>query len=178
MKEVKLKRYACPFKTIPFGNYIQSPIGLVPKDNGLNTCLIFHLSYPRTSNSPSVNANTPQNLCRVKYPDITDAIRMCLDEAGGEKRPVYIARSDVSAAFRNLGVSRKYWKYLVMKARSPFDKNWYFFFDKCLAFGASISCAHYQKVSDALTHIVRYHTQKNTVNYLDNNFFCALLRLL
>ena len=35
MKEVKLKCYAGPYKTIPFSeDYIQSPIGLVPKDNG------------------------------------------------------------------------------------------------------------------------------------------------
>ena len=31
MKEVKAKRFAGPFKNIPFENYIQSPIGLVPK---------------------------------------------------------------------------------------------------------------------------------------------------
>ena len=31
MKEVKLNRYASPFQTIPFENYMQSPIGLVPK---------------------------------------------------------------------------------------------------------------------------------------------------
>ena len=46
MKEVKELRYAGPFKKIPFENYIQSPIGLVPKDGGKDTWLIFHLSYP------------------------------------------------------------------------------------------------------------------------------------
>ena len=48
MKEVKLRRYAGPYKNIPFDNYIQNPIGLVPKDNGRDTRLIFHLSYPRS----------------------------------------------------------------------------------------------------------------------------------
>ena len=48
MKEVKLKRYAGPFKEIPFQNFVQSPIGLVPKDGGHDTRLIFHLSYPRS----------------------------------------------------------------------------------------------------------------------------------
>ena len=46
MKEVKLKRYAGPFETIPFENYIQSPIGLIPKDSGKDVRLIFHLSHP------------------------------------------------------------------------------------------------------------------------------------
>ena len=31
MKEVKLKRVAGPFENIPFTNFIQSPVGLVPK---------------------------------------------------------------------------------------------------------------------------------------------------
>ena len=47
IKEVALSRYAGPFENIPFTAYIQSPIGLVPKDNGTKTRLIFHLSYPR-----------------------------------------------------------------------------------------------------------------------------------
>ena len=46
MKEVKLKRYAGPFDRPPYENYIQSPIGLVPKDSGKSVRLIFHLSYP------------------------------------------------------------------------------------------------------------------------------------
>ena len=45
MKEVQLKRVAGPFKEIPYEHYIQSPIGLVPKDSGTKTRLIFHLSY-------------------------------------------------------------------------------------------------------------------------------------
>ena len=62
MKEVKLGQYAGPYKMIPFDNYIQSPIGLVPKDNGINTRLIFHLSYPRNGKTPSVNGHTPRHL--------------------------------------------------------------------------------------------------------------------
>ena len=64
MKEVKEERYAGPFEKIPFEHYIQSPIGLVPKDWGKDTRLIFHLSYPRDGKS-SVNANTPSELCSV-----------------------------------------------------------------------------------------------------------------
>ena len=34
MKAVKEKRYAGPFTKPPFNEFIQSPIGLVPKDGG------------------------------------------------------------------------------------------------------------------------------------------------
>ena len=61
MTEVKEKRFARPFRKIPFENYFQSQIGLVPKDKGKKTRLIFHLSYPRTDKS-SVNANIPYSL--------------------------------------------------------------------------------------------------------------------
>ena len=90
MKEVKEKRYAGPFEQIPFDNYIQSPIGLVPKDGGKDTRLIFHLSYPRDGSS-SVNANTPTELCLVKYPDFNEAIKLCLKE--GNKKPMGFMQS-------------------------------------------------------------------------------------
>lgn len=73
MKEVQAKRYAGPFNKIPFEHYIQSPIGLVSKDGGKDVRLIFHLSFPRNGDT-SVNANTPKDLCKVKYPDFCKAI--------------------------------------------------------------------------------------------------------
>ena len=72
MKEVKLKRYAGPFKNIPFEeDFIQSLLGLVPKDNRTDMRLIFHLSHSRkcvNGESMSVNGNTPGHLCKVKIP--------------------------------------------------------------------------------------------------------------
>ena len=75
MKEVGLGRYASPFESIPFPYYIQSPIGLVPKDGGKATRLIFHLSYPRGSGL-SVNENTPKSKTKVVYPEFDDAVRL------------------------------------------------------------------------------------------------------
>ena len=34
IKEVRLGRFAGPYTRIPFANFVQSPIGLVPKSNG------------------------------------------------------------------------------------------------------------------------------------------------
>ena len=47
MKEVRLKRYTGPYVELPYESFIQSLIGLVPKDGGKTTRLIFHLSHPR-----------------------------------------------------------------------------------------------------------------------------------
>ena len=173
MKEVKEKRYAGPYKQIPFENYIQSAIGLVPKDGGRKTRLIFHLSHPRDrSKGDSVNGNTPEYLTKVNYKTFDDAVVLCLKEGPG----CYLAKSDMTSAFRHLAMKRKYWKYLVMKAKSPIDHQWYYFVDKCMPFGASISCSHFQEFSDAVAHIVQTFTRKANINYLDDFFFTALLK--
>ena len=96
MKEVKAQRYAGPFEEIPFEYFIQSPIGLIPKDGGKDTRLIFHLSYPRSRNI-SVNANTPKDMRTVAYPDFNDAIQLCIKAGKG----CNIAKSDMKSAFRN-----------------------------------------------------------------------------
>ena len=171
MKEVKLKRYAGPFTSIPYKNYIQSPIGLVPKDNGKDVRLIFHLSHPRKG-TESVNFNTPKEKCRVRYPEFSKAIELCL--AAG--RSCKLSKSDFKSAFCNVGLKSSQWKWLIMKADSPFNRKTYFFVDKCLPFWASISCAMFQAISDAVAHIVKVRARKDNINYLDDFLFVALLR--
>ena len=83
MKEVKLGRYAGPFSSVPYDNFIQSLVGLVPKDNGAKTRLIFHLSYNFKRNGKpnacnSVNHHTLAELCSVRYKDLDQAIKACL----------------------------------------------------------------------------------------------------
>ena len=174
MKEVKLGCYAEPFEEIPFDSYIQSPIGLVPKDGGKQTRLIFHLSYTRSGEEKeSVNACTPPESCKVKYCDFDMAIKRCLEEG----KSCSLSKSDFQSAFRNLGILRKHWKYLVMKAKDPKDSKWYFFVDKCLPFGASISCV-FQAFSDSVAHIMKHRTGKELVNYLDDFLFIALMAYL
>ena len=77
MKEVKLGRVAGPFEKIPFKNYIQSPIGLVPKagGDGNGTRLIFYLSYDfKRDGLKPLNHFTPDELCMVKYCDLDFAV--------------------------------------------------------------------------------------------------------
>ena len=120
-----------------------------------------------------MNANTPIDLCKVTYPDFNEAIQICLREGKGYK----IAKSDMKSAFKNLGIKRKHWKYLVMKAESPIDGKTYYFVDKCLPFKASMSCSHFQKFSSALKHVVQNRTKNQLVNYMDDFLIAALLKL-
>ena len=133
MKEVKDGRVAGPFDEIPFRDFIQSPIGLVPKAGG-KTRMIFHLSYDFKTNSgrrvQSLNTGTPKHLCHIKYNDLDVAVRQCLhlvkefcQEFGDETEVpvVFLGKTDLSSAFRVLPLKIRCLCWLVFKAIDPCD---------------------------------------------------------
>ena len=177
IKEVKLGQFAGPFKDIPFEHYVQSPIGLVPKAGGQQR-LIFHLSFDfgPEDRQKSINHHTPEPLCSVKYNDLDDAILNSLHLlAECDSSVVYYAKTDVRSAFRIVPLKVKLFCLLVMMVRNPQTGEPEFFADKCLPFGASISCVLFQKVSDALKWITEYkiRQKKRITNYLDDFLFLA-----
>ena len=190
MTETKAKRFAGPFDCIPFDNYVQSPVGLVPK-SGNKTRLIFHLSYDfKMSGNKSVNHYTVHNYCTVKYNDLDAAVRTCLCLLSlckqNDSGTIWFGKSDLKSAFRLLGLSPKVWWLLFMKVVNPKTGKTVYFFDKCLPFGHSISCALFQKFSNALPHIfkftIRLKVQNEALyialtNYLDDFLMAALTKL-
>ena len=188
IKEIKLKRVAGLYRQIPFENYMQSPIGLVPKDNGTKTRLIFHLSYEFKDEMGSLNGNTLEHLCSVKYNDFDHAVNNCLQlierfkkENPGQTTPViYFGKTYIQSAFRILGLKRSCWNWLVMMARNPQTGEIFYFVDKCLPFGVSKSCALFQEFSDALNFLFEYlvKLKKQSTNYLDDFLFLALSRII
>ena len=64
-----------------------------------------------------------------------------------------------------------------MSAQNPITNQWVYFVDKCLPFGASISCSHFQRVLNALNHMVKVKTKSSPTNYLDDFLFYALSKL-
>ena len=108
----------------------------------------------------------------MKYPSFDEAVRICLAEGKNCK----IVKSDMSRAFRNVLMRKDQWYLLVMKAKHPLTKKTYYFMDKCLPFGSSISCAIFQRFSNAVAHLVKWQSKKANVNYLDDFLFTALLK--
>ena len=176
MKEVKLQRYAGPFtkEQIPYDHYVQSPIGLVPKAGG-KTRLIFHLSYQFTNGNPSVNAATPKHLCTVKYKDLDQAVRNSIEMLNklGWSTTLFYGKTDLVSAFRILPIKPGQRFLLLLKAKHPRTKTWFYFIDKCLPFGSSISCAHFQLFSDALATILEHQLNIRVTNYLDDFLFIS-----
>ena len=218
IKEVKLGRVAGPFDEVPFDNFIQSPIGLVPKA-GNKTRLLFHLSYDfgEQMQDKSLNFHTPDEPCSVKYSDLDEAVANCINakqqqhgrdatsitqvtgaqavkrpschedsnqniqfDEMSEYKPIYMGKTDVQSAFRLVPLSRLCFCWLVMAAVSPFTNKLQYFVDKCLPFGASISCAIFQRFSNALKHLINFQssTSRCVTNYLDDFLFVSYCRNL
>ena len=72
----------------------------------------------------------------------------------------------------------------MFKAQDPRDGRTKYFVEKCLPFGASISCSHYQRFSNALKFLLDKRTLrlngtgKASSNYLDDFLFMAICRWL
>ena len=113
MKEVKLKRVAGPFDSIPFDNYIQSPIGLMPKSGSDQARLIFHLSYDFKDGLRSVNFHTPKKRCSVHYRDLDCAVETYIQLA----KEIIFGESDkcddvIDCAHRSNEIKTKESQYL------------------------------------------------------------------
>ena len=189
MKEVKESRYAGLYNNLNevFTNYIQSPLGLVPKSGSKSkTRLIFHLSYDFGSMESQrfVNYYTPKHLYMVKYQDLQKAIQnsiQLLQEAGIEHGTVFYGKTDCSNAFCLVPLLISQCFLLGMMAIHPQTGKKQYFIDKCLPFGSSRSCAIFQEFSDALAFIAIVKMIRDQIvdnpaltNYLDDFLFVAL----
>ena len=75
--------------------------------------------------------------------------------------------------------------WLILKASHPQTELTYFFIDKCLPFGANVSCALFQSFSDALVYLAEKKLMIQGLmifvpitNYLDDFLFIAFLENL
>ena len=182
MKEVKEHRYVGPYESPPFENFIQSPIGLVPKANK-KTRLIFHLSYDfgKDPEQKSFNFHTPDELCSVRYNELDHVVRTCLKlidkakEMGIMRPQIFFGKSDLSNAFRLAPTLIRHRNWLMMKARHPIAKKIFFIVDLCIPFGASISCAIFQAFSDSLKHIMEWVLKEQALTKCSYDFLFMVL---
>ena len=88
---------------------------------------------------------------------------------------MFYGKTDVTSAFRLVPLKKSCWWLLIFKAEHTLTKEVMYFIDKCLPFGASISCAIFQDFSDAMKYIVEIKSGciLAIVNYLDDFLFIA-----
>ena len=159
-------------------------MGLVPKAGG-QTRLIFHLSYDfEESEHKSVNYYTPNHLCSVTYKDLVREVLRILELIDDPNCPIWFGKSDIKSAFRILCTLPTCWWMMIMMAKHPHTPRIFYFVDKCLPFGHSISCGLFQKFSDALAFLLKFRIQCRAINhtalsnYLDDFLFAAIKQLI
>ena len=140
---------------------------------GNKTRLIFHLSYQFEQGS--VNSNIPSKWCSVKYNDLDHAVRNSIKLVGEDNKVLYFSKTDLSSAFRMVPGHPGSFKWMMLQAPDPETGERFYFIDKCLPFGASISCSHFQRFSNALNHVFEHLTgiHGQTTNYLDDFLFVS-----
>ena len=109
----------------------------------------------------------PKELCSVQYNDIDHAIKNC---GKFRNKSVFWAKTDIQMAFRVVPICVNQRFLLLMKAVNPINFKTQYFIEKNLAFGSSISCSHFQRLSNAIRHIVDMTsgTTGTITNYLDD----------
>ena len=158
-KELALGRMAGPFDSPPLARFIASPLGLIPKSQPGEFRLIHHLSSPT---GRSINEGIEDRLCRVHYATFDQAVELVKSVGQG----AYMAKTDIKSAFRLLPVHPGDFRLL------GFSFEGFFFFDKCLPMGCSISCSLFEKFSSFLEFLVREQAPAGLVtHYLDDFLF-------
>ena len=162
LDEVKLGHTIGPFTSPPFKNFQIYPLGLVPKKNSSKWRTIFHLSYPKTSDT-GINANISSEDYSLQYVRIDDAIRILLKLGPN----CFMAKTDVQSAFRNIPVHPDDWELLGMKWRGLY------FFDRVLPFGLRSAPYIFNMLSDALEWILINKLGVSNVLHILDDFFIA-----
>lgn len=160
LKEVELGRVLGPFSEKPISTLRVSPIGLVPKNSG-GWRLITHLSYPSQG---SVNDFIDPDVATVKYSSFDKVVEM-VSKLG---RSALCGKMDISQAFRLLLVHPGDFDLLGIY----FDG--FYYIDKCMPMGCSLSCAMFEKFATFLHKIVVNRSGLDTIDhYLDDFFFAG-----
>ena len=79
-------------------------------------------------------------------------------------------KTDLMSAFRILPLKPSSSPWLILKAQHPVSGKTYFFVERNLPFGSSISCSHFQRFSNAVRHIFEHQVGQPRIctNYLDD----------
>ena len=141
-KELSLGRIAGPFKTLPFDNFVISPLGLVPKKETGKYRIIHDLSF---SKSDSVNLFISDAEATVQYESLDDIVKIV--KMYGQFS--LIAKTDIEEAFRLLPMHPDDYHLLGFSLG-----NNAYYYDKCLPMGLKLSCSYFEKLSCALQWIM------------------------
>ena len=157
--ELKLGRFAGPFNKPPYENFKCSPLALREKKESGKYRILHNLSFPYDERF--VNTNIPRDEATVQYASLKDSIKIIQNVS----HPAYMAKSDISEAFRLIPISPKDYHLTGF-----FFQGYYY--DRCLPMGCASSCKIFERFSTALKWILENKFGvHNVVKILDDFMF-------
>lgn len=171
IKELSANRIAGPFISPPFINFRVSPLGLVPKKEANSCRLIYHLSFPV---GYSLNDEIDPLSASVKYATFDDAVYLIKTFGRG----ALLAKASIKSVFILLPIAPESYNSL------GFCFDGYFFYDKCLPMGCSLSCFYFEAFASFLQWVMIYESGHNgIIHYLydflfvcpSNSLVCSLI---
>lgn len=149
-KKFRYKRVGGPFQYPSFPSIQVSPLGLVPQKDG-----DYHLIHHQ-----SINSFRDLLSCTVHYASIDDAASIRFATLGPG---ALVAKYDVKSALRLIPIAPSVFDLLGFKFQEKYN------FDKMLQFGASISCAIWEKFASSLHWIIQPKSRNPSIlHYLDD----------
>ena len=158
-KEIRLGHVLGPFDEPPLPNMVFSPLNIVPKQGSKSKYHLIHdLAHPY--DNESINSCIPECNSKVKYHMLDEVIEMAL-ELGDT---VWGLRMDIEMAFRNQSM------HFDELALLGFKLHGKYFINCALPFGASSSCAIFEKVASACQWIVSNETLYYYISHFLDDF--------
>ena len=154
-KEVSLGHMVGPFPEPPFSDLICSPVGLVPKKESSDLCMIMHLSYPYGG---SINDFIDPEKTATKYQSFQDTVKLVVQQG----HFYWLIKGDVKSVFRVALILFKHLWCLGIY----FEGEYYV--DCTLPFGSSISCAIFEEIARLVHWIYEQRAAVHFIHYLDN----------
>ena len=152
-KELSLGRIPGPFKSLPFDNFVISPLGLVPKKETGKYRIIHDLSF---SKSDYVNLFISDAEATVQYESLDYIVKIVKMDGQFSM----IAKTNIEEVFWFLPMHPGDYHLLGFSLG-----NNAYYYDKCLPVGLKLSCSYFEKLSCALQWI------------MVNNFSCPFTHL-
>lgn len=163
--ELRLQRYTGPFHPDRLeqliGPFQCSPLGVVPKANGLFR-IIQDMSYPRDS-SPVSSINS--QISSADFPSEWSTFALCYWLVARAPPGSQAAVFDVDSAYRNIPVF-------------PADQNFCcvqflgsIYIDHCLDFGCTSSCGIFGRPADALVALFKHMSVPDILKWVDDFVF-------
>ena len=169
-RELSLNRKIGLFLTLPFANFVGSPMGAIPKERSMPTKwrIINDLSWPA---GHSINDGIPKELFSCTYDTIDHAISQFKLHGQG----TLMSKLDLSDAFRRILVRCEDWELLGSTWQIDINGTLTtaYFVDAFFPFGLRSSPALFLKYVDVVSFTMRDRGASPVWNYLDNFWTCG-----